>query len=94
METIRQLPEQFTGTGEVKGYEFTQICKTERAFCYEVSLGGTITHFEVFLRKINNRFGCVSYPTSKAFGIRAWTVRTKEEAMKKIKEVSSSRGKS
>lgn len=87
MNTIKELPERFTGTGEVKGYEFTQICKTNRGFCYEVSLKGRITHFEVFLRKINKRFGCESYPTAKAFGIWAWTIKSKDKALIKLAEV-------
>jgi hypothetical protein len=83
----KQLPEQFTGRGEVKGFEFTLICKTNRGFLYEVHDGGINPHYEVFERKINKRFNCESYPTAKAFGIWAWTFRSKEEALKKLKSI-------
>jgi hypothetical protein len=84
MENIKPLPTQFSGTGEVRGYEFAQICKTDRGFLYEVRLDGIITHYEVFELKINNRFMCESYPTSKAFGIWAWTYRKKNDALGKL----------
>lgn len=48
MGTIKQLPEQFSGTGEVRGYNFSLICKTNRGFCYKVQLDGITTHYEVF----------------------------------------------
>ena len=86
-EIIKKLPENFFGRGEVKGYEFNQVCKTKRGFCYEVQLSDRISHYEVFLSKINKRFACESYPTSKAFGIWAWTYRTKESALKKLQQL-------
>ncbi len=86
METIKPLSLQFSGTGEVRGYDFAQISKTDKGFCYEVRLDGITAHFEVFYRKINNRWACISYPTSKAFGIWAWTCKTKEKALKKLEE--------
>lgn len=85
MNTLKQLPQQFTGTGEVKGFKFSLICATNRAFLYEVSNGSQIPYFEVFKRKINNRFGCISYPTAKAFGIWAWTFGDINLAMNKLK---------
>jgi hypothetical protein len=84
MNQIKNLPEQFVGRGEVRGFEFIQISKTNRGFCYEVSSNGIITHYEVFRRKINKRFNCESYPTAKSFGLWAWTYRTKEEALNKL----------
>lgn len=85
MNTLKQLPQQFSGTGEVRGFNFTLICKTERGFLYEVCSNGLSPYFEVFKRKINNRFGCISYPTAKAFGIWAWTYRDKNSAINKLK---------
>jgi hypothetical protein len=81
---IKPLPKKFAGKGEVKGYYFTLICKTKWGFCYEVSYNGIITHYEVFRRKINKRFGCESYPSSKSFGIWAWTFKSKEKAIRKL----------
>jgi hypothetical protein len=87
MDKIKQLEEKFTGRGEVRGFQFAQICKTDRAFCYEVRTNGIITHYEVFNRKINNRFGCESYPTANAFGIWAWTYTCLGKALKKMKSI-------
>lgn len=89
METIKQLSEKFEGRGEVRGYKFRLTCKTKRAICYEVSLNGRITHFEVFLRKINKRFSCESYPSSKAFGIWAWTFKSQELALNKLISITN-----
>jgi hypothetical protein len=83
-QIIKPLQKKFAGRGEVKGYEFSLVSKTKWGFCYEVSYDGIITHYEVFLRKINNRFGCESYPTSKAFGYWAWTFKTKDKAIRKL----------
>ena len=83
--TIRQLPEQFIGRGEVRGFQFAQICKTERAFCYGVRINGVITHYEVFKRKINNQFACESYPSAKAFSIWAWTFTCLGKVLEKMK---------
>ncbi|MEZ4840657.1 MAG: hypothetical protein R2821_03880 [Flavobacteriaceae bacterium] len=85
---MKALPKQFTGKREVKGYLFTQISKTDKAFLYEVSSGGT-KHYEVFFKKINHRFACVSYPTSKAFGIWAWTLMNMESAIRKFNQLNA-----
>jgi hypothetical protein len=52
-EIIKPLPKKFAGRGEVQGYEFSLVSKTKWGFLYEVRLDGIITHYEVFLRKIN-----------------------------------------
>lgn len=76
---MKELEKQFTGIGEVKGFTFTQIKQNEVGFIYEVeSLGSK--HYEVFKRRENSRFGCVSYPKSKSFGIWAWTTSDLDRA--------------
>ena len=72
MTLIKPLPKQFVGRGEVKGYEFRQISAPNWGFIYEVRYGKR-KHYEVFQKRINARFGNVSYPTSKAFGKWAWS---------------------
>ncbi len=72
MDKIIPLKTEFVGRGEVKGFNFSQISKTNWGFLYEVNTGHTI-YYEVFKKRINHRFGCVSFPTSRAFGIWAWT---------------------
>jgi hypothetical protein len=81
---IMTLPNRFSGRGEVKGFEFIQINKTNRGFLYEVRKSGHIPYYEVFMRKINKRFGCESYPSAKSFGIWAWTFKFKDKATRKL----------
>lgn len=87
MNSIKQLPKQFSGRGEVKGNEFSFVSMTDRGFCYEVTAIGIKPHYEVFRLKINNRWACMSYPTAHAFGIWAWTFRKKEMALEKLNEL-------
>ena len=76
---MKELQKQFTGIGQVKGYEFTQMKATDYAFMYEVSKSDTL-HYEIFKRRENTRFNSVSYPTDKAFGVWAWTTASLERA--------------
>lgn len=76
---MKQLQHQFQGRGEVKGYTFTQIRVTDKGFIYSKELNGSLS-YEVFKRKENNRFDCVSYPTSNSFGVWAWDCKTLERA--------------
>ena len=65
---MKQLQQQFQGRGEVKGYTFTQIRVTDLGFIYSKELNGSLS-YEVFKRKENKRFDCISYPTSNSFGV-------------------------
>lgn len=76
---ITPLPKEFVGTGEVRGYVFSQIRATKYGFIYEQSFRKG-KYYEVFKRRINTRFGNVSYPTSKAFGKWAWSTSSLERA--------------
>lgn len=80
---MKQLKKNFTGRGEVKGFEFTQIRETDKGFIYRVD-AGDMSYYEVFKRKENTRFDTVSYPTSKAFGIWAWSVNSLKLAEQKL----------
>ena len=84
---MRELELSFTGRGQVKGFLFTQIEKNDVAYIYRVDTNGT-THYEIFYRKENTRFNCVSYPSNKGFGVWAWTMRNYESAMIKFNELS------
>ena len=84
---MKPLPKQFHGRGEVKGYLFTQIRQADKAFIYEVSSGNR-KHYEVFKKLVNRRYACVSYPTSKAFGIWAWNYMKIKKARKKFDELN------
>ena len=84
---IKPLKTQFKGRGEDKGYLFSLLGMTNQAFLYEVSLCDR-KHFEVFKKRINKRFSCVSYPTSKAFGIWAFTYMNLKSAIRKYNELN------
>ena len=85
---MKPLKKQFIGRGEVKGFKFTQITCTNRAFLYEINTGDTL-YYEVFKRRINKRFDIESYPSSKSFGIWAWTYSDLERATKKFNQLNS-----
>ena len=85
---MRPLKTQFEGRGEVKGYHFRLMRMTNRAFLYEVS-SGSRKHYEAFKRIINKRYARVSYPTSKGFGIWAWTYMLLDEALVKFNDLNS-----
>lgn len=86
---IIELRTAFHGRGEVRGYNFRQIEKAKKAYLYEVSHPDVKRpHYEVFLRKINRRFGAISLPSGEAFGLWAWTYPTLNEARAKLAEIT------
>ena len=76
---MKQLRTDFTGIGEVRGFEFTQLKRTEKGYIYSVDKGESI-HFEVFKHRENTHFKNVSYPKTRSFGVWAWTVGSFERA--------------
>jgi hypothetical protein len=81
---MKQLEKEFMGRGEVKGFKFTQLFASSAAFLYKVCSGSS-ERYEVFLRKENTQFECISYPSSKAFGVWAWSFQTLEKAIERYK---------
>ena len=84
---MKELKEYFSGRGQVKGYVFNQLQKNEHGYLYEVKGDGK-PHYEVFKRKENTMYDCISYPTNKAFGIWAWTCSTLQKASQRFNELS------
>jgi len=80
---MKQLEINFIGKGEVKGFIFTQIKKSEKAYIYEVNSNGFL-HYEVFKHKENTQFNCISYPKSASFGLWAWSYSNIEKATLKF----------
>lgn len=92
-KVIIELEKVIVGNGEVKGYTYTQIERSDSAYLYEVSKYGVFMCFEVFKRK--NSPVCIdfekrlysetefkeSYPKSNSFGVWAWTKSTKQSAL-------------
>lgn len=84
---IKQLKKQFNGKGESRGFYFTQILSSDKAFVYKIDTGD-MTYYEVFKRVLNQRFDTISYPTSRAFGIWAWTYMKLDNAIEKFNEIN------
>lgn len=84
---MKQLEETFIGKGEVKGFSFTQIKKSNLAYLYIVDTGFG-THYEVFKHKENTQFNCISYPKSNSFGIWAWSYLSLDKATDKFELLS------
>jgi len=76
---IKELETKFIGKGQVRGFVFTQICKTDNGFIYEVDNYGN-KYYEVFKKKLNTMYNNISYPTDKAFGIWAFTTYNLDKA--------------
>lgn len=84
---MKPLEKQFTGTGEVKGFNFTQIRCTNRAFLYEVNTKDSV-YYEVFKKVKNKRFDCISYPSANYFGVWAFTYPSLKEAENKFNQLN------
>lgn len=88
---INPLKTNFYGRGEVRGFLFSQMEASDKAYLYRVTTPQNDIHFEVFMHKVNKspalKSPQVSYPTSKAFGAWAWTYSDLESAYKKYAEL-------
>ena len=84
---VKELPLEFKGSGEVRGFMFSQVGKTDKGYVYQVSSGGEIW-YEVFERKVNGQYGIISYPKSKSFGKWAWSYMSLQKAMDKLSNIS------
>src|SRR2546428_13866776 len=85
---IRELPDNYIGKGEVKGFYFKKLFGNEFAYLYEVSDSDGNQRFEVFNRKINVRYSCISYPGSKSFGLWAWSCTTIDKAFERFEKLT------
>lgn len=80
---MKELQNEFIGRGEVKGFIFTQIKKSNKAYIYKVDCDGC-EHYEVFKHRQNNHFNCISYPKTASFGLWAWTYKNLDLAIDKF----------
>lgn len=89
---LKELPLEFVGRGEAKGFKFKQLQKSDSAYLYQINLpyGSRGPHYEVFKRVVNNRFNQVSYPTARHFGAWAWTTSNQKKAEAIFAELSGS----
>ena len=84
---MKQLQQEFTGKGEVRGFKFKQVQKSNTAYLYEVNSGTTI-YYEVFKRVFNKKYKKEVYPLAKHFSIWAWTVMNYEDAKRKFNQLN------
>jgi hypothetical protein len=85
---IKQLPLEFKGRGEVKSYSYKQIKRSGLCYVYAVLAPNGQTWYEVFKAKINPLYGNISYPSSKQFGLTAWTCQSIEKAEIRFVEIT------
>jgi hypothetical protein len=91
LKYMKELEIRFIGRGQVKGFIFTQIKKNSVGYIYKVETENS-QHFEVFKRKENAKYNCVSYPSDKSFGIWAWTYKSLEQANNKLEDLGVTLG--
>ncbi len=80
---MKLLDKEFLGKGEVRGFAFKQVQKSNNAYIYEVNSGSNI-YYEVFSRVVNTKYQKEVYPMAKHFSIWAWTLMSYESAKRKF----------
>ena len=80
---MKELKTEFEGRGEVSGFHFKQLMKSDKGYMYEKNYAGCM-FYEVFKRRENKRFNCISYPSSPSFGYWAWDCRDFDKALNKF----------
>lgn len=84
---MQRLSNCFIGIGEVKGAEFLLVKCSEKAYLYEVNTGVS-KYYEVFVRKSKSNSLRDCFPTSKAFGVWAWTYSNLDSAIEKFNHLN------
>lgn len=97
-----ELKKEFDGVGQMSGYKFTQLQKSENAFLYSlVEPEHKTIHFEVFKRvvspeadvEIGGRIIHYTerevYPNINQFGVTAWCFTNIDKAKEKFTELSN-----
>ena len=85
---MKLLDLKFSGKGEVKGFTFKQVQKSNTAYIYEVNSGSSI-YYEVFTRVVNNKYQKEVYPMAKHFSIWAWAHMNYEDAKRKFNQLNT-----
>lgn len=85
---MKLLEKEFLGKGEVKGFKFKQVQKSNTAYIYEVNSGSSI-YYEVFSRVVNTKRQKEVYPLAKHFSIWAWTQMNYESAKRKFNQLNT-----
>jgi hypothetical protein len=53
---LKELETEFEGRGEVKGFHFKQLHKSDAGYLYKVNTSDLHYHYEVFQRKVNRQY--------------------------------------
>ena len=85
---MKLLEKEFLGKGEVRGFEFKQVQKSNTAYVYEVNSGCSI-YYEVFRIVVNTKYKKEVYPLAKHFSIWAWTQMNYESAKRKFNQLNT-----
>jgi hypothetical protein len=96
---IKDLENQFEGTGEVKGFKFRKLAFAQHSYLYEVTCDGKL-YYEIFKRVktpicidfekrlySDTEFKEV-YPKANAFGLTAWCKYDLEDATKLMYKIN------
>ncbi len=66
------------------GFDYHQEVANDFGYIYRQVDEGKIVAFEVFQKKENKKYDCISFPGPEAFGFWAWSCRTLEDAKKRL----------
>lgn len=96
------LQKQFIGKGSTKGFQFTQLLASHKAYLYQINVNDTLLYYEVFkarfvkrqTRIIGNREVIyeerIKYPSDEDFGKSAWCYDCLNKAIVKFNKINSS----
>ena len=93
MTDIKLLKKEFIGKGEVKGFHFKQVYMHDKFYIYKVTDRGEDyikTYYELIKRYTSystfTKQVFENYPSSKSFGIKAWTHPTIDRIIESVKK--------
>ena len=96
------LQKQFIGKGTMKGFQFTQLLASDKAYLYQINVNDTLIYYEVFKARIakgrtlifDNREVIyeehIKYPSDEDFGKFAWCYNCLDKAIVKFNKINSS----
>ena len=86
---VKKLEKYFIGKGEVRGFLFRQVFESLNAYLYAIMHSDGSMYYEAFKKRINTLYNTESYPSSKQFGISAWTFTDYNKALNKFNQLNN-----
>lgn len=71
------------------GFDYEQVARTAFGYVYSQRSEGKIIAYEVFRRKENTQFNCISFPGNEAFGSWSWTYKNITEALHRLNQLAA-----